>query len=151
MGKLKWWQCGLLGGFTLSLATLNKLIRALRGGAAAEWGEALGFAAMIFAMGFACGLVAWAGRGLSRRLGMVGDALVGAAVLVVLFLGCMLVFAPEALGPKFATAGVPMFGLAVAIGLFGGALIGRDIRKEIAKEDATAAPTDEDNPAGLQR
>jgi hypothetical protein len=134
MRKVSCWQCGLLGGFVLSFATLIKFIRAVVGGAAGGvgWGEAAGFAAMIFAMGFVCGLVAWAGLGLSRRFGAAGDALVGVAVMVVFFLGCMLVFEPEMLGPRFASGGLPMFGLAVVAGLILGVWIGHDLRKEIA-------------------
>jgi hypothetical protein len=49
MRKLSWWRCGLLGSFMLSFATLIKFIRAVAGGA--DWGDAAGFAAMIFAMG----------------------------------------------------------------------------------------------------
>jgi hypothetical protein len=140
MRKLSWWRCGLLGSFVLSFATLIKFIRAVVGWAAggADWGEAAGFAAMIFAMGFVCGLVAWAGQGLSRRFGAAGDALVGVAVMVVFFLGCMLVFAPEMFGPRFASGGVPMLGLAVVAGLILGVWIGRDLRREFA----ASAPQD---------
>jgi hypothetical protein len=134
MRKVSWWQFGLLGGVVLSLATLVKLVRAVIAGAAggADWGEAPRFAVLIFAMGFVSGLVAWAGQGLSRRFGPAGDALVGMAVMVVFFLCCMLVFAPELLGPKLATGGVPMIGLAVVVGLVLGAWVGHDLRKEIA-------------------
>jgi hypothetical protein len=144
MRKVPWWQFGLLGGVVLSLATLIKLIRALVAGVAggAEWSEAAGFAAMIFAMGFVCGLVAWAGQGLSRRFGMAGDAVVGVAVMVVFFLCCMLVFDPELLGPKLANGGVPMLGLAVVAGLILGVWIGHDLRKEFA----ASAPPDEHDP-----
>jgi hypothetical protein len=140
MRNITWWQCGLLGGLTLSVATFIKLVRALFAGAAggADLGQALGFATLIFAMGFVCGLVGWAGRGLSRRFGMAGDALVGVAIMLVFFLCCMLVFDPELLGAKFRNGGVPMFGLAVVVGLIGGAWIGHDLRKEIAAEDPTA-------------
>jgi hypothetical protein len=61
----------------------------------------VGFAAAIYGMGFVCGLVVWAGRGLYRKQGMVGDAIVGAAVVATLFLACMLLFAPDMLGAKF--------------------------------------------------
>jgi hypothetical protein len=149
MRTITWWRCGLLGAFALSAATLIKLVRAVVAGAAggSDWSQALGFAALIFAMGFVCGVVGWAGRGLSRRFGMAGDALVGVAVMVVFFLGCTLVFAPEFLGPKLASGGGPMFGLAVVVGLVGGAWIGRDIRREIAME----GPPDADDPNSPQR
>ncbi len=132
--SVSWWQCGLLGGFVLMASTGVKFLRALVGGAAPGFGpgEAAGFAALMFAMGFICGLVGWAGLGLSRRFGLAGDAMVGAAVMVVFFLGCALVFAPEILGPKFVSGGIPMFGIAVAAGLVLGPWIGRDLRKEMA-------------------
>lgn len=134
MRRAPWWQYGLIGGAGLSLATLIKFIGAVIVGAArgADWGPAPGFAALIFAMGSLCGLVAWASQDLSRRFGPVGDALTGMAVMIVFFLCCMIVFAPEMLGPKFATAGAIMFGLAVVVGLILGVWIGHDLRKEIA-------------------
>lgn len=130
----------MVGGLVLSFATFIKLIRAVARGAAggADWGEVAGFAAMIFAIGFACGVVNWIGLGLSRRFGAAGDALVGVAVMVVFFLGCMLAFDPGLLGPKLASGGMPMFGLAVVAGLVLGVWIGHDLRKEFA----AAAPQD---------
>jgi hypothetical protein len=104
-------------------------------GGAAEWGEAAGFAAAIFGMGFLCGVIVWAGRGLYRRFGMAGDALVGLAVMVCFFVSCMLLFEPEMLGAKFSSGGAPMLGLAVVIGLIGGAWVGRDLRKEWAEQE----------------
>lgn len=80
-------------------------------------------------MGFLCGVLAWAGKGLSRRFGMAGEALVGAVVMAVFFLLCTLLFAPEFLGSKFARGGVPMLGLAVIGGGVGGAKLGRDLRE----------------------
>jgi hypothetical protein len=135
MRTMRWWQFGLLGGVVLSLATAVKVIRAIVGGATgeAEWSEAAGFAAAIFGMGFLCGVIVWAGRGLYRWIGMVGDAIVGAAVMVSFFVSCMLMFAPEMLGAKFSSGGVPMLVAAVVVGLIGGAKIGRNVRKEWAK------------------
>jgi hypothetical protein len=136
MRTVRWWQFGLFGGVVLSLATAIKVVRAIVGGSAAgaEWGEAAGFAAAIFGMGFLCGLIVWAGRNLYQRLGMVGDAVVGVAVMVTFFLSCMLLFEPEMLGAHFLSGGVPMLGLAVVIGLIGGAWTGHDLRKEQTKD-----------------
>ena len=130
----RWWQFGLFGSVALSILTAFKLVRAMVGGAAgeAEWGEAAGFAAAIFGMGFLCGVIVWAGKGLYRRFGMVGDAIVGVAVMVTFFVCCMLLFEPEMLGAKFSSGGAFMLGLAVVVGLFGGPWIGRDIRKAAA-------------------
>jgi hypothetical protein len=124
----RWWQSGLIGGVTLSLVTAIKVVRAIIRGTAGdgEWSEAVFFALAIFGMGFLCGVIAWFGRGLYNRLGMLGDALVGMVVMVVFFLSCMTLFDPEMLGAK----GIPMIGLAVVFGLIGGAWMGRDLRRE---------------------
>lgn len=130
----RWWQFGLIGGAVLLVATAVKLVRALAAGATGEggMGETVGFAALLFGMGFLCGLVVWAGKGLYNRIGLAGDAIVGAAVLVVFFLACTQMFAPEILAEKFVWSGVLMLGLAVALGAFGGAWTGRDVRKQLA-------------------
>ncbi len=131
MHTVRWWQFGLVGGFTLSVATAVKLVRAIaRGGAGeASAAEAIGFFALMFAMGFLCGVVAWAGRGLYDRIGMAGDSLVGVAVMVVFFLACMVAFAPDLLGPKFRNGGLPMLGLAVVLGAICGPWFARDLRR----------------------
>jgi hypothetical protein len=146
MGLTRWWQYGLVGGVVLSLATLVKAVRGVARGAvgAVDWADAAGFAAAVFGMGFACGLVVWAGRGISRRLGLVGDAVVGLAVMLVFFTACMLVFDPELLGRKWWSGGLPMLGLGAVLGLAGGAWIGRDLRGEWA---ARKGPPP-DGPAG---
>jgi hypothetical protein len=137
--NVSWWRCGLLGSFVLLFATGVKVLRALVGGAVPgfDWAEAAGFVALMFGLGFTCGLVGWAGLGLSRRFGLAGDAMAGVAVMVVFFLGCALAFAPEILGPRFVSGGIPMFGIAVAAGLVLGPWIGRDFRREMA---ASAPP-----------
>lgn len=68
-GTMRWWQFGLFGGVVLSLATGIKVTRAVVRGALgeAEWGEAVGFGAAIFGMGFLCGVIVWAGKGLYQR------------------------------------------------------------------------------------
>ena len=84
MRAMRWWQFGLFGGVVLSLATAVKVVRAIIGGLAGEagWTDAVGFATAIFAMGFLCGVIVWAGRGLYRWIGIAGDAIVGLAVMV---------------------------------------------------------------------
>ncbi len=145
MRMMRWWQFGLFGAIVLSLVTAVKVVRAVVRGTAggAEWGEAAGFAAAIFAMGFLCGVIVWAGRGLSRRFGMAGDAIIGLAVMVCFFVSCMLLFEPEMLGARFLAGGAPMLGLAVVIGLIGGAWTGRDFRKEWAKHQSERRDGDE--------
>ena len=145
-------------GHCAFVATLIKVVRAIARGLAdqPEWGEAAGFAAAVFAMGFVCGIVVWAGRGLYRRFGMVGDAVVGVAVMVVFFVCCMLLFEPELLGTKFSSGGVPMLGLAVVIGLICGPWFGRDLRKEFASSEFQTDPPaqeseTEDEPFEMKR
>lgn len=82
MGSPCWWHYGLIGGVTLLFATLVKAVGVVIGGGVArvDWTEAVGFLAAIFGMGFVCGVVVWAGRGLSRRFGLIGDAVLGMIV-----------------------------------------------------------------------
>ena len=105
---MRWWHFGLIGGGVLSAATAIKLVRALIGGRAgkADWSEAAGFGMAVFAMDFLCGFIVWAGKGLHRRFGMVGDAIVGLAVMVAFSVCCMWLFHPAMLGAKFASSGV---------------------------------------------
>jgi hypothetical protein len=63
--------------------------------------------------------------------------------MVAFFVSCMLLFEPEMLGAKFWNGGAPMLGLAVGIGLIGGAWIGRDLRKEWAKQAGEGRGVDE--------
>ena len=130
----RWWHWGLIGGTTLSLATSAKAVGATVVGrdiAGMRLVDAVGFAAAIFGMGFVCGSVAWAARGLSRRFGRAGDAAVGLAVMVVFFVCCMLLFDAALLGSKFTNGGLPMLGLAALLGPFGGVLVGRDLRRGV--------------------
>jgi hypothetical protein len=131
MNTLRWWQFGLVGGLTLSIASFVKLLVAIMASAAEEarMADAVAFFALMFAMGFVCGLVAWAGRGLYARIGMLGDSVVGVAVMVVFFTACMIVFDPDLLGPKFREGGVPMFVLAMITGAICGPWFARDFRK----------------------
>jgi hypothetical protein len=133
----RWWQCGLLGGVSLSVTTLVRAIPDVICGALTEvgWTQVVGFLAAIFGMGFVCGLVAWAGRGLSRRFGLVGDAILGMAVMLVFFALCMLLFESALLGTKWSSGGLPMLGLGALAGLFGGAWIGHDLRKYWAGQE----------------
>jgi hypothetical protein len=134
MLALRWWHFGLIGGIALSLATAVKVIKAFGRGEAggAEWGEVAVFAPVLFGTGFLCGVIVWAGRGLYRRFGAVGDAIVGLAVMVCFFVACMLLFEPAMLGARFLSGGAPMLFGAVVIGLVGGAWVGHDLRKELA-------------------
>lgn len=136
MGVTRWWQFGLIGGLALSMATAIKAVRVFVRGAdaGADFGEIAGFAAAIFGMGFVCGVVVWAGRSLSRRLGPVGDALVGMIVMVVFFFSCMLLFDPELLGAKLRQGGLPMLGFGAVAGLFAGWYVGREFRPRLTAE-----------------
>jgi hypothetical protein len=138
---MRWWHFGLIGGLALSVVTAGNVLKAVLAGAAIreEWPQIAGFAAAVFGMGFLCGVIVWARRGLYRRLGMAGDTIVGVAVMVCFFLSCMVLFDREALGVKFRSEGAPMLGLAVVIGLIGGAWLGHDLRKDSAEQQRERA------------
>jgi len=142
----KWWQFGLFGGVVLSIVTAIKAIAALIVGTfgQTEWvlADTGGFAAAIFGMGFLSGLIVWAGRGLYTHIGIVGDAIIGLAVMEVFFLSCMFIFRPEMLGSKFTNVGLPMLIIAAVTGPICGVWFGRDFRKEftIPKEEFKRTP-----------
>jgi len=131
MRKVRWWQYGVLGGLVLSIATVVNLVRAIVRGLSgeADWAQALGFSVLIFAMGFLCGVVGWAGRGLYDRIGMAGDSIVGTAIMMVFFLACAIVFEPALLTSKFRVGGLPMLALALIVGAICGPWFARDLRK----------------------
>ena len=128
----RWWQFGLLGGVVLSYSTAIKFVRAIRGGNSPDaiWSELLEFSASVFGIGFLCGVIVWAGRGLYQYLGPLGDALVGLVVMVAFFASVMLVAEPELLREKFANGGGPMLIFAAVTGPIVGIWIGRDLRKK---------------------
>jgi nitrate reductase gamma subunit len=140
MKKMRWWEAGMLGAVVLSIATLFKFVQtvAWRETGEARWAQVLGFAAAIAGISFLCGVIGWAGRGLYRRIGMAGDALVGMVIMTVFFLYCMILFEPEMLWSKFRPNGNLMLGLAMVVGLIAGPLFGRDLRKELAQSTAKA-------------
>jgi hypothetical protein len=125
---MRWWECGLIGGIVLSGATVANAIKAAFGwlDSPVPWGDAIEVAVAVFFMGFLCGVIAWSGKGLHRRLGAIGDALVGVAVMVAFFVCCMLLFAPELLGAKLHDGGLLMLGIATLIGAIGGVWFGHD-------------------------
>ena len=136
---VKWWVFGLIGMLALFLPTVIIFISAINrhNVPAEEWGKAAGVAAAVAGMGFLCGLIAWAGQRLHTYLGMLGDALVGAIVMLVYLTCCMLLFEPELLNEKFSIGGLPMYCMGAVIGLAGGAKVGYDLRKWIQKQSAT--------------
>ena len=146
MRTKRWWQFGLCGGIILSLATAAKAVRVivLGGGGQVHWREAPGFAAAIFAMGFLCGVIVWAGQGLHRRLGVAGDAIVGLTVALCFIVSCMLLLAPEMLGAEFLSGETAMLGFFVVIGLVGGMWLGYDLRKQRAKQEIERRAGDEE-------
>lgn len=69
---------------------------------------------------------------LARRLGAFGDAMVGIVVMVFFFFLCMLIFDRSLLVPD-PSKGLPMWILAIAVGIILGVWCGRDFRK-LARE-----------------
>ena len=100
-------------------------------GESVPWRELLTLPIVVFGMGFLCGTLVWALRGLSRRFGLVGDALTGLIVMLVFFLCCMFLFAPAMLHGERSGRG-PMLLLGTLVGL-GGAWIGHDLRGDLEK------------------
>jgi hypothetical protein len=127
---MRWWECGLIGGIVLSGTTVVNAVKAIVGGRTVPFGELLSVAIVVFFVGFLCGVIAWSGRGLHQRLGAVGDALVGAAVMVAFFICCMFLFAPELLGAKLHDGGLLMLGIAALAGVIGGIWFGHDLDDE---------------------
>ena len=128
---MRWWEGGLIGGIVLSGTTVFNALGAYVGGmdGPAPWTGIFGVVAATFGMGFLCGVVVWSGKGLHRRFGAVGDALIGMVVMLVFFACCMLLFAPELLGPK-RDDGLLMLGVAAVAGAVGGIWFGHDIDEE---------------------
>jgi hypothetical protein len=124
----RWWHYGLLGGFTVlfivALRAITYVVLELLGLdllGKATWIEVVAFAVAIFGMGFTLGVVIWAGRGLSKRLGRaVGSAISWSVAMVVYFICGMLVFEPKLLGTAFMSDGIQLLGFAAVIGLIGG-------------------------------
>jgi hypothetical protein len=151
MQPMRWWQFGLIGGATLSIATAAKAVGAVvigPGLAGVRLADAAGFAAAIFGVGFVCGAVAWAARGLSRQFGPAGDGAVGLVVMVIFFACCMLAFDPPMLADKFVPHGLLMMGLAAVLGPIGGVMVGRDLRRDFAAGGGPAAPAADDPAVG---
>ena len=121
----------MIGGIVLSGATVANAISAILSGVRdVIWTDVFGVALAVFFTGFLCGVVAWSGKGLHQRLGAIGDALVGAAVMVAFFTCCILLFSPELLGTKFVDTGLLVLGIAVLIGAIGGVWFGHDLDNE---------------------
>ena len=119
----------------LSIATAVNVVKALiRGDDAFRWSEVSGVALAVFFMGFLCGVIAWSGKGLHKKFGAIGDALVGMAVFIAFFTCCMLLFAPELLGAKLHDGGLPMLGVAALAGVIAGIWFGHDL------DDETSTP-----------
>jgi hypothetical protein len=134
--RLAWWHYGVMGVVVLLLATaigaIIKIPLQLMRGQEVRWGEIPGFVGLLLLMGFACGITAWIGRLLTSRLGRLGDALTGMLVMDVFFLICMMFFMRESL-MRFDSHARIMLALGTAVGLVLGVCIGRDMRKESAR------------------
>src|SRR5262249_1006651 len=135
----RWWQVSLVLGVLVLLVNLVKAaIRAVARGevGVTSWTEAVKWAVGTFGAGFLAGLFTWAwGRfQVLERLEWVGAAIGGMLCMLVLCAGYLRLADPELLGPRFFSGGLPILGIGALIGLFFGALIGRDRRKRWAKE-----------------
>ena len=144
MRGLSWWKCGVWGATVLVLVTavgvpLKVVAYWVRYHAVdVPWRDVPFFLGAIPAMGFVGGVVVWLLLPLSRKLGAVGDALIGLVTMVVFFALCMFLFAPSLLMPNPAR-GLAMWVLAIIVGSVLGAWCGRDIRSFI-RERGRAEP-----------
>lgn len=152
MQRFKWWQCGLIGGVALSLVTVLHIVFSLPDFISHKipWSGLVAVPLAVLAAGFGCGVIVWVAAPLSRKLGMLGDAIVGMLTLVFFFLACMVLFDRSLLSPD-PRRSLPMFGLAAVGGAIAGAWFGRDWRKdrerrefyaEAYRRHATAADLD---------
>jgi hypothetical protein len=146
MSVRRFWTAGLVGGSVLSTVASRKFVFAYWFGKTPRPNMTgfVPFIATIFGMGFACGTVAWAARGLARRYGPVGDAIAGALVMLVYFSSCLVLFAKELLTEQRWHQAALMLALGVAAGLIFGAWIGRDLRRAAADARAQLARKDEE-------
>lgn len=127
MKRISWWQCGLIGAVVLSVATIEKLIKSVLMFSPVEfsWYGLLCFQLLIFAVGFICGFILWLALPLSRKLGRLGDGIIGIVTMEFFFLICMIIFDPSMLMPDPLKA-LPMLGMAMVFGFLLGMWMGRD-------------------------
>lgn len=134
MKRLTWWHCGLLGLIVLAATTLIgaplKIIAYIfrYPGTDVPWHELPLFFLGIVGMGFSCGVVGWFVWLLARRLGAIGDAMIGIVVMVFFFFLCMAVFDRSLLVPD-PSKSLPMWIMAIVAGSILGVWCGRDLRK----------------------
>jgi len=129
---LRWWTWGIIGGISLSLLTLIKGLAAVLFLRPGEWDATAAVAPLLtFGMGFICGSLAGLLRGLSRRMGLFGDAMIGAVVADAYFLCCMFCFCPQMLTGEEPGRGQMLLG-ATLLGMICGPWFGRDFRRDFA-------------------
>lgn|GEM_PF-4660715 len=110
------------------------------------WGEALGVTAQVFVVGFACGGLAWAGRGIGRRFGARGDALFGLVTAMAFLSSCLFLLDREMFGSRFRAEALRSLVPGALLGARPGVLIGGDLRRE-SPSAARARSTDSPPPA----
>lgn len=150
MKRLTWWHCGLFGLIVLLAATLIgaplKIILYIfrYPGTDIPWRDLPLFCLAIASMGFTCGVVGWFVWLLARRLGAIGDAMIGIVVMVFFFFLCMLIFDRSLLVPD-PSKGLPMWILAIVFGIMLGVWCGRDFRKLAREQQPQKEQTEQSN------
>ena len=140
MRGISWWKYGLLGMATLlgacSLGLPVKFIVHLVRFPADNipWHEIPLVLLAVSAMGFVCGIVTWLLLPLSKKLGSIGDAIIGIIVIFTFFLFCMFLYDPSLL-TQAPNRGFPMFVMAIIVGAVLGVWCGRDIRRFIKEQN----------------
>lgn len=129
----------------MAVITLLKSIAAIVGGIYRGDGmlDALGVSAAAFVAGFVCGVIFWSGKGLSRRLGRVGDALVGAITMLAFFVMILFMSGHATLQHGFRSDEAPMLFVGVFLGAGLGLVNGYDPQKHRRSADATKTRGDE--------
>lgn len=124
----------MVGANIMLLATIIKVIKAVSRFFSEDvpWTELISFPGQVLALGFVSGVMVWLVLPLSRKLGSLGDALVGLVTMNFFFLCCMFIFDRSLLPPQ-SLRGLPMLGLATVVGVVLGVWVGRDLRKFIAQ------------------
>jgi hypothetical protein len=124
------WQSGLRCGGWLSVFTLGKSFvgRCFGWPPGRGWAEALGVSAIVFVVGFVCGCLAWAGRGVARRFGLAGDAVLGLFTTLVFLSIILRLFDREMFGSRFRAETLPVLLSGVLLGPGLGILAGIDVR-----------------------
>lgn len=144
--KFMWLAWGLGSAIILSGLTLTRMIIAKSRAAVFDvmdqphretftWPQIIRITVVVFVMGFICGLIICATKRLSKEFGALGDMIIGAIVLNALAYMGIVVFDPDVLTRGWFIL-LRLTGIAAVLGSLFGFLLGREMRKALAEEQA---------------